>query len=360
MLRATIWTIALAVSLIAIESAHAASFVAVNLQTSDIGYSSVSGLFYASVPNASVINPNTLTPINPGTAALGTAIPIGFDPGRIAVGSDGNNVFTAVGGLRAVQRYNIPTSTADQLFTISGGPQITDMQAIPGRPLAVVLHEADHGSSPSSVATAVYENGVLLPHQVGHGAGVGGPDIFAVDPTNGTKAYGYDNSDTGFSHTPMVIGALGIDGAGSSALSGVLTGFNVGRIAILGDRLFDDRGEIFSLSLGIQVGAFTGGGDFVLDPSGHKFFSVTTSGSTQTIHAYSLDTLTQIGLDTLTGIAGSTGSLTRFGSDGLAFRTATQVVFLHSAAVPEPSGLILAAIGIISFAACGWRKRSRG
>ena len=53
--------------------------VTVSLSSNSIGYSSVSGLFYASIPNAAINSPNTLIPINPNTGTLGTAIPIGFD-----------------------------------------------------------------------------------------------------------------------------------------------------------------------------------------------------------------------------------------------------------------------------------------
>ena len=334
----------------------AASFIAANLQTNDLGYSSVTGLVYASVPNASATNPNTLTPINPNSAVLGTPIPIGFDPGRIAASFDGNNIFTVIGGQRAVQRYNIPTATADQLFTISGGPQITDMYPILGRPNAVALHEAALGFSPPAITTAIYENALLLPDQVGHGLGVGGPDIFAVDPTDGTKAYGYQNTISSYDNVPMVIGPTGINGAGSSALQGVLTGA-VGHIAILGDRLFDDQGQIFSLTLGFQIGSFTGAGDFLLDPNYHRFYSISTSGATQTIRAYSLTTLTLLGTDTVTGVSGSTSSLTRFGVDGLAFRTANQVVFVHSAMVPEPSSICLLICGIVGLGITAlWRR----
>jgi len=345
-----------ACALVTVATSVAATFVVTNLKTSDLGYSSISGLAYAAVPNASATNPNTLTPINPSTGGLNSPIPIGFDPARIAVSSDGTKVFTVIGGQRAVQRYNIPTASADQLFSVSGGPQFTDMYAVPGRPNAVVLHEADPGTSPPAVATVVFENAVLLPHQVGHGVGVGGPDIFAVDPADGTKAYGYQNTISSYDNVPMLIGPQGIDINGPSSLQGILTG-NVGHIAITGDRLFDSNGHIYSMSLGFQVGTFLGGSNFLLDPSYHRLFSLTTSGTTQTIRAYSLDTLGLLGTDTVSPISGTTSSLIRFGSDGLAFRTSNdQVVFLHSPIVtPEPSSLMLAIVGLL----VGGTRRTR-
>ncbi len=272
----------LATAFTKMDAATAATVAIANLKTNDLGFSGYNGQVYASVPDSSLVSPNSLMPIDPHTAALGTPIPIGFNPGIIAVASDGTNVFTAIGDACAVQRYNLPTAAADQLFAISGGPQIGDMLAVPGRPNAILLHEFAPGTSPPAVATVVYENAVLLPHQVGHGVGVGGPDQIAIDPTDGTKAYGYQSTISSFDNVPMVVSALGVDTNGPSALQGVLTGA-VGHITILGDRLFDDHGHIFSMSLGFQIGSFVAGDDYVLDPILHRLFSISTSGSNHTI-----------------------------------------------------------------------------
>lgn len=339
--------VAIALAIGSLTHAATLNFKSVALPTNDLAYSSVSGKVYASVPNASAKNPNSLTPIDPYTAILGAPIAIGFNPSRIAASTDGTNLFTVIGGDVAVQRYNIPSAAADQFFAIAGGPRISEIYGVPGRPNAVLLHEYAPGVSPPAVATVVYENGVLLPNQVGQGTGVGGPDIIAVDPTNGTKAYGYQNTITSFDHVPMSIGASGIATAGPSSLAGIMTGFNIGRIAIVGDKLLNDRGQIFSLSLGIQVGAFEAGDSFVIDAAGDKFFSVDSSGSTQTLRTYSLSTMAQLRLDTVSPVSGVARSLTRFGANGLAFRTtAGEVIFT---AVPEPSSMALSLIAVSIF-----------
>lgn len=338
-----------------LATAAALSFKTVNLPTRDLAYSSVSGKVYASVPDSSASFPNTLMPIDPYAATLGTAIPIGFNPGKIAASSNGANLFTVVGGDVAVQRYNVPSATADQFFAVPGGPRISEIYGVPGRPNAVVFHEYAPGISPPAVATVVYENGVLLPEQVGHGVGVGGPDIIAVDPTDGTKAYGYQNSISSYDHVPMTISATGIDTAGPSSLAGIMQG-GIGKIAIVGDRLFNSSGQIFSMSLGIQVASFQAGDTFVIDPTIGRFFSVASSGATQTIRTYSLSSLTQLSSDTVSPASGTADSLTRFGSAGLAFRTtAGQVVFVGS--VPEPTAFALIGTAV---AMLGFRVRRHG
>jgi hypothetical protein len=344
-------------ALLASGDALAGTVLQVNLKTSDIGYSTFNGLFYAAVPNASAVNPNTLTPIDPTSGALGTAIPIGFDPTRVAVSSDGANLFAVIGDKRGVQRYNLPTASADQLFTIAGGPQIGDFFTVPGRPNAVFFHLSVNNISPPAHSTVVYENGVKLPNQVGNGVGVGGPDAVSIDPTDGTRAYGYQNTISSWDHVPMALNANGVQTAGPSNLAGVITGA-VDRLELIGDRIFTSQGKIYSLSLGIQIGAFDGGQSFVFDPAGNKFFSVTSAGNNKTIHAYALDTLLPLGTETYGNITGTVGSVRRFGVDGLAFRTSTdRVVFINSALVPEPSSAVLAGVALVGMIGYGWRRQ---
>ena len=317
------------------SSAAGATQTTINLQTTDLTYSSVNNTIYVSIPDGVATNPDSLTPINPATGALGAPIAIGFNPQTLVSSTDGTIIYTVFGGNRGIQPFSVPTQTLGAAFAITGGPQVRQIRAIPGQANSVVIATYDPGFSPPATGTGVWQNGVRLPDTVGSGLGVGGPDIIAVDRLDGTKAYGYENSSTGFSNTPMAISSTGIKGVNGPNLNGVLTGFNVGRIELIGNNLFTDRGEVFSLSPALQVGAFVGGSNFTFDLANNKLFSITSSGSTQTIHAYSLSTFQQLETDTITGVSGTTSSLTRFAADGLAFRTSNnQVVLAHSGIVP--------------------------
>ncbi len=326
---------ALLAVLFASGDAVGATYNTINLQTNDLTYSSVSGMLYVSVPDASATNPDSLTPINPGTGALGAPISIGFNPQNVVISSDGTTIYTVFGANRGIQPFSVPSQSLGTAFFLTGGPQVRQIRAIPGQANSVLIAAGMPGFSPPATGTGVWQNGTLLPDMVGSGLGTGGPDIVAVDLLDATKAYGYENSTTAFTNHVMSISNKGIDGANGPNLQGVLTGFNVGRIDLLGNHLFDDRGEVFTLSPAVQVGAFQGGSNYVIDPAGNKLFSITTSGSTQTIHAYSLSTFQQLETDTITGVSGNTSSLIRFGTDGLAFRTSdNQVIISHSGIVP--------------------------
>lgn len=333
--------------------------IVINLPTRGISYSSVDDTLYVSVANASATNPNTLTPINPYTGILGSAIPVGFEPNAVVVSNDGTTMHVVFGGDRGVQPFDVPTHTLGTAFTIAGGPQVKQIHSIPGRPNAVLIATAMPGFSPPATGTFVWENGIQLPDHVGSGLGTGGPDTVAVDLLNGTRGYGYQNTVSSYTNWSMTIGPNGVFADNGPTLQNILTG-GFGQIELLGNRLFTAGGGVYSLTPALQVGSFQGGGNFLVDPELGRLFSVTTSGSTQTVRAYSLATMQIVGTETLTGISGDTRDLTRFGSNGLAFRTANdRLVIMQSTIVPEPATIILLAIGgvVVSFAKCRSRRQ---
>ena len=257
-----------------------------------------------------------------------------------------------------MQRYHVPTQAVDQLFTLGGGTKVGDIYGVPGSPDQVILHVYQPATSPPAVFTGIWQDGTRLPDQIGQGTGVGGPDIFAVDPSDGTKGYGYQNTVSSYTNWRMTLSSNGVDTTpGPNPLQGSLTGFNISNIAIEGDHLYTNLGQVWSMSLGVQVGAFNGGSDFVLDPTHNWLFSITSSGSNQTVNVYSGTTLALLGTDTFTGISGTTSNLTRFGTDGLAFQTSTgEIVFIEASIVPEPSTWIMLMIGAIGLLVCSVHK----
>jgi hypothetical protein len=350
---------AMLLALAATRAALAAlsSPIIVNLPTQDIVYSPLDNRIYAMVPNSSPVSPNTLAEIDPATGVLRSSIPIGFDPTQVVISSNGRTMHAVFGGNRGIQPFDVTTQTMGTAFFIPGGPQVREIYPILGREKAVVVVTYEPRFSPSATGTQVWENGVELPEHVGQGVGTGGPDIVAVDPSNGTSAYGYENSSTGYFHWTMKIDANGIDeNPTPPPLYGVMTGFNIGHIELLGNRLFNSRGEVYNISPAFQTGSFLGGENFVMDLGLNRLFSITSSNSNHTIRSYDLGTLQLLATETLSGIPGTASNLTRFGGGGLAFRTSNnQVVLVRASFVPEPSSALL----LMGFAVSGMLLRRR-
>jgi hypothetical protein len=347
--------------LLAVPAVEAASLspIVVTMPAQDLVYSKLDDAVYASLPNSSALNPNSLTPINPYTGALGSPVAIGFEPRHLAVSSDGVTLYAVFSNNFGYRPYNVVTQTVNAPFVLSGGRQIKEIYSIPGRPQAVMLVTHMPQFSPPATGTMIVENNVKLPNQVGDGLGSGGPDTAAVDPTDGTRAYGYQTTVSSYTHWSMTIGATGVTSSGTPPLQNILTN-SLGRLELLGNVLFTNRGEVYSMSPPLQIAAFVGGNTFVLDPVAHLLFSVTSNNSTHTIRAYSTDTYQLLGTDLVTGVPGTADSLIRFGAAGLAFRTnENRVVFVQSPQlVPEPAAFALAVAGALGAAAAAGRRRT--
>ena len=246
----------------------------------------------------------------------------------MAIASDGSYVYAVVNNGHNVQRYNVMSNSLDLNFSVGNNP-ISQFYTIPGQPNSVLLSQNAPGFSPPAIQTAVYQNGVRLPDFIGNGLGVGGPDIVAINET-GTSMYGYQNTVSSFTNWRATVDSNGLTQV-SAPLQNILSGYTVGRIALAGNLLFDNLGQIFSLTNPGQVGSFTTNGTFTLDPADSRFYSLSVTGSTQTILVYDINSLQQLGSIPLPASTGSIGGITHFGVNGLALNTPSQVVLLQSA-----------------------------
>src|SRR5262245_31096568 len=116
--------------------------IVVNLATRDLAYDPLNNTIYASVPGSSATNPNSLTPINPNSGALGTPLALN-DPRRVVVSDDGQYVYATYNDNHSVQRYNVVADSLDLNFTMPGTGQffqkVREMYAIPGQPTSVLI-----------------------------------------------------------------------------------------------------------------------------------------------------------------------------------------------------------------------------
>ena len=133
-------------------------------------------------------------------------------------------------------------------------------------------------------------------------------------------------------------------------LQNVLTGPR-GRIDVA-DNCCSTRWAYLRHAKSVAVVLVSATGTLALDPQHGRFYSIVNSGASQTIDVFDMNvtnSLTLLGTIPATGEVGGVSEITRFGSDGLALRTPTQVILIDSALVPEPSSLILLAVGVMVF-----------
>jgi hypothetical protein len=285
----------------------------------DLVYDPASGYLYGDTNTG-------LVSINPTTGALGTPAPISGTPGKMVISDNGEYIYLLTSNAGTVDRFDTFTNTVDLTFSMDSGVSICSLSAIPGTPDSVLITEYVQAYD-STLGTYVFKNGVALPDHVGNDSlGSGGPNQTFVDP-GGVDAYGYDSIYSSFDFTFMAIDSNGvhtISGSGDPLYG------NVGWLSEASGIVFDGEGQGVSLTTDQLVGSFAGGPNYTLDAPNDKLYSVSSNNSTATIYSYSLSTLTPI--NTLNvPVSGDVGSVTRFGSNGLAFLdSAGQAVMVTS------------------------------
>lgn len=190
------------------------SVVTLQMPANDLVYSSATQRIYASVagePNGVAGSlSGTITIIDPATATIEKSIPIGKNPNKLALSSDGKTLYVALTGESAVRRFDTITQTAGSKFTLNsnypGYPTIVhDMAVRPGSNNVVALVAGPSGSSGLD-PVAVYVDGVQRGAQNPIFATVG-----LIEWASPERLYGFNNVSTGFEFSRLKFSATGLE-----------------------------------------------------------------------------------------------------------------------------------------------------
>lgn len=314
------------------------------LPANDLVYSQTTQLLYASVPSSG--GPpigNSIVPIDPFTGNLGKPIFVGSEPGKMALSSDGTTVWVALTGAAAVREVNLTTQTAGQQFSLGGGtgiynpPESASALAImPGQPntLAVAIPTS---ATYSSVVT-IYDSGVPRTNaQTGTLPCCSGVLGMVFDPT-ATVLY---EAGSGY-------GSAAVNSTGITAATILNQTVSSNDLRVDTGRAYLTTGVILDANAGTQLGVFSIGpsqnaiGPVAPDSAIGKAFVLANPnfGSSYQINSYDLSQFVQNGAIPAAGVntlGQNPSSLQRWGQDGLAFTTGTQVYILRSPVVRDLS-----------------------
>jgi hypothetical protein len=130
-------------------------------------YNPTNGLLYLSIPG-SVGAPygNSIVSMDPATGALGTPIPVGSEPNKLAITSDGKFLWVGLDGASGVRKVDLTANTAGLQFALNGtnnntGSPLTalNLLALPGATDSVVVLQGV--SNYYASALAIYDSGAL-------------------------------------------------------------------------------------------------------------------------------------------------------------------------------------------------------
>ena len=316
----------------------------VSLPANDLVYSASTQLLYASVPSSGGPSiGNSIVSIDPYTGVLGTPIFVGSEPGKMALSSDGTVIWVALNGAAAVRKVNLNTQTAGLQFSLGGGTGVYNppstahaLAVMPGFPNTVAV------ATPTGFAYAnlvtIYDSGVARTNaQNGAVQCCNGVTGLAFDPT-GTKLY---EAGSGY-------GVATVDSTGITAATSLNATVSTNDLRVDNGRAYLTTGVILDANAGTQLGVFSIGsnqnasGPVAPDSAvGEGFVLVNPNfGSAFQINTYDLATFVLKGAIPVGGVNSflqNPRSLTRWGQDGLAFTTGSQLYVLRSPLVRDLS-----------------------
>ena len=286
---------------------------------------SIRGVLYASVPSTGGTNANSVVKIDPPTAGILASLPVGVNPGAMAMSEDGQFLYVGLLGAPRIVRVNLQTFTKDIEFdlpasSISGSLYAGDLLVLPGLPRSVVVSLKNNCCSPSSEGIAIYDDGVARPDKtdaLGATRIVRGPTTSAI--------YGFNADGYSYFHR-MLVTQTGIKE--DSATQGLLQSYR--DIEYDGGFVFGTDGAVID-----PVGMRLLG---VIPVSGNAVRPDVANGrvhmlSSPTIHTFSATSYNaRIGSAYSNDvIAGNT--LVRWGANGLAVGGGNTIVFLRGTQV---------------------------
>ncbi|HYV09957.1 MAG TPA: Calx-beta domain-containing protein [Pyrinomonadaceae bacterium] len=305
----------------------------VDLPANSLVYSEATQALYATVPSTAGPNGNSITKITPASGEIGPSVFIGSEPGKMAISTDGQTIWTHLNGANAARRFDVLTGTPGVQFSTNLSQTPADMEVVPGSPQALVLSRGFNGG------LAVFDNGV---QRLNTANGFGGLIEFGA---NASTLYGTANG----SLTKFLVDSTGVTQA--TVTGGV--GGSGNTIKFSDGLLFWSSGLVADPESGDWKGTFQGAGFssvMAVDGPNKRTFLASRSGTNVVILAFDSNTFTPVGAITLPEIAGEPVSLTRWGTNGLAFTTvpttfpgASRVFLVQtelvSNAAPIPTGI---------------------
>jgi hypothetical protein len=297
----------------------------ISIANNDIVYNAKDGLLYASVPAIALgSGGNSVVGIDPVTGNIMRTIWVGSRPNKLALSSDGTQIFVGLDGAAAVAQVNLTNGTVVNQFPLGGGPGIYNppftaqyLAAVPGSPNSVAV--TSQSSPYGGFGVTIYDSGVARTNGYTSGAG---PLSFG---SSSSVLY----TATGSSIVQLTVDATGI---ASSTTLATTTGVyaNTSNLQYDNGRLYLSSGQVFDAGTGTLLGTFFSSttaaatGPVVSDSTlGRAFIAATNFSSSAQVLAFDESTFNSaasISVNALgtQGYPTSFSKIVRWGQNGLA------------------------------------------
>jgi hypothetical protein len=312
-----------------------------SLTTNGIIYDKFRQKIYASIPSTATSNPNSITVIDPVTLSIGPSVPVGSEPTKLAISDDGQVLYVGLDGEGAVQQVSLSSFTAGPKFSLGaasaacGIPRAFDLQVLPGSPqsVAIILLNANC----IMFTVAVYDNGVQRPNTTP----ANGPQISSLAFSQiSSILYGLDSIPFSSLFVTMAVDSQGV--SITNTTSGLIPGGQIINIKFDAGRIYSDNGAVVDPVSRTLVGTFQLTATSLVKPDSSlgRVFFVSGNDTSYTVLVFDINSLNLIGSMPVDGITGGPpigppgiDSFIRWGTDGVAFRSGSQVAFVRTSSI---------------------------
>lgn len=298
----------------------------IDLEANDLIHDPHRKRLYASVGASDAEHANSIAKIDPSSGVIETAVFVGSDPGRLAIADDGQYLYVALDGAAAVRRVDLTSFSAGLEFPVLDGGTlyVEDIEVLPGAPGSVAISRRNRCCSPRHEGVAIYDDGVMRPVTT---PGHTGSNVIEF-PDSASILYGYNNETTEFGFRRMEVSDSGVVVA--STRRGLLDRFGID-IEFADGRIYATDGAVVDPVDETLVATIPARGAMRADPAnGRVLFRY---GIPQTVSTFSTTTFAALDSLAVPDADGAAGSLVRWGTDGLAFRTNAGILLVRTTLV---------------------------
>lgn len=307
-----------------------------DLVAADLLWDSSRSRLYASVPaNAGGTNANRVVAIDPATTGIVGSVATGQNPKKLALTSKGEILYVALDGNGTIARINPTTMTATSTFAVGTSPNygtlyVEDMCAVAGQPSLLVVSQMRKNVSPGHNGVVAYDNGVARPARTQDHTGSN-----LIEPSaNPGTFFGYNTESTEFGFRRLRLDASGMTEI--EVKPNLFQGFFNIEIRSDGDKVFSTSGvELDGVQMR-RLGMFPVQGPVCPELAANRVYFLEQQNPDyywsdyDKIGVYDPATFSNIRRLTLPKEAIMPRSFIRWGTNGLAFITETNVVLINS------------------------------
>jgi subtilisin-like proprotein convertase family protein len=314
-----------------------ATFTRLTLPANDLIYDRNTQRIYASVPSTAGPVGNTITAINPLDGTVAASVFVGSEPNRLAMSDDGQFLYVGLDGAGAVRRLLLPTLPPGLQIPLGnesffGRRFAEDIAVLPGSPQSYAMSRRFSGFSARHAGVAIYDGATRRSVETPR-TEISNAIEFGSLPA---RLYGYNQETTEFGFRRMSVDSSGV--TIQDATPNLIQQFSAD-IKFAGGLIYSTPGRVIDPEPRVLVGTFAVGSSArSVAPDvelGRVFFL-----RDQDIQVFDRLTFQFLGAIPITGGSGL-GSLTRWGADGLAFRTSGPIGVILVQGPGEPADLVM-------------------